>query len=435
MNMHFPGFICAMACLAVAAIDGVAQNGTLDLSFNAEVNGPVTVVALQPDGKVIVGGGFSAVNGTARSQLARLNKDGGLDGDFNPKLKGNVQRIDVLPNGKILVATTFTEIKNPLFRLNADGTLDTDFEALSPFSLWSTEMIRQLDGRILLGGMGGVYRVQENGSWDGNFVAIPIRSVAGMALQPDGNLIVGGQLMNDYYFHIVRYNLAGGQGQVFEQLDTIELSAPASIVVQPNGQTVVAGRDVVRFNGDGNLDTNFNVVIGKGPDMTKGARSLALQGDGKVLVGGAFVSVNGLARTGIARLNTDGSLDGSFAPALSRVGVDCEGLWVHTMVPQPDGKLLIGGCFSRVGGVTRGNIARLNADVYVPPAKLALNLFTGIPFEGVIGNRYRVELCTNLAAPNWISLGEMTLSNNLGLFIDSSAPKAGLRAYRVVLAP
>src|SRR5688500_2800164 len=59
-----------------------AQPGGLDASFAPAINGTVTTVAAQADGKLIIGGMFTEVNGTARPYLARLNANGTLDGAF-----------------------------------------------------------------------------------------------------------------------------------------------------------------------------------------------------------------------------------------------------------------------------------------------------------------------------------------------------------------
>src|SRR5207253_1576389 len=85
----------------------------------------------------------------------------------------------------------------------------------------------------------------------------------------------------------------------------------------------------------------------------------ALQPDGKVVIGGPFTTVNGVSRDNIARLNADGTLDNSFLngqTGANRIGS------VFDLALQLDGKLLIGGDFTIVNGVARNRVARLNAD-------------------------------------------------------------------------
>ena len=79
-----------------------------------------------------------------------------------------------------------------------------------------------------------------------------------------------------------------------------------------------------------------------------------MQADGKILVGGDFTSVGGQTRNNIARLNPDGSLDASFDPNAS--------FFVEALAVQADGKILVVGLFSSIGGQTRNGIARLNSD-------------------------------------------------------------------------
>ena len=110
----------------------------------------------------------------------------------------------------------------------------------------------------------------------------------------------------------------------------------------------VARNRIARLNVDGTLDAGFN------PDASGEIRSVAMQADGRIVVGGLFTTVGGVTRNGIARLNADGTPDPAFAP-------DANGL-VRCVTVQPDGKLVIGGAFTTVGGVPRNRLARLNAD-------------------------------------------------------------------------
>src|SRR6185369_1741156 len=108
---------------------------------------------------------------------------------------------------------------------------------------------------------------------------------------------------------------------------------------------------IARLNADGSLDNSFNPAAG-----TSGVSSFALQPDGKVLIGVGSYVVNGTNRYGVARLNANGSLDSSFNPG---TGADVS---VHCIAVQPDGKVIIGGDFTIVNGPNRNRIARLNAD-------------------------------------------------------------------------
>jgi uncharacterized delta-60 repeat protein len=103
---------------------------------------------------------------------------------------------------------------------------------------------------------------------------------------------------------------------------------------------------IARLNADGTLD-----ALNPGTNGT--VYSIAVQADGKILISGNFTTVGGTTRNRIARLNADGTLDASFNATAGGV--------VHVIAVQADGKILIGGNFTTVGGTTRNRIARLNA--------------------------------------------------------------------------
>jgi uncharacterized delta-60 repeat protein len=105
---------------------------------------------------------------------------------------------------------------------------------------------------------------------------------------------------------------------------------------------------IVRLNADGSPDSSFN-ANGSGGDLW----SIALQSDGKVIIGGYFTSFNGIPRNRIARLNVNGSLDTTFDPGSGA------NLYVEAVALQPDGKVIIGGQFTTYAGVARNYIARI----------------------------------------------------------------------------
>jgi uncharacterized delta-60 repeat protein len=128
---------------AVSAFDG----------FDPNADGPVNSIALQPDGKILVGGDFSTIGGTERIGIARLNTDGTLDTTFNPDAYDSVSSIAVQADGKILVGGNFTTLygapRDNLARLNTDGTLDITFNSNTNGSVWYIAL--QPDGKILVG--------------------------------------------------------------------------------------------------------------------------------------------------------------------------------------------------------------------------------------------------------------------------------------------
>ena len=112
---------------------------------------------------------------------------------------------------------------------------------------------------------------------------------------------------------------------------------------------------IARLNADGSLDTGFDPGAGASNEVD----AIALQPNGKIVIGGRFTTVGGTGRSRIARLNANGALDTGFAPG------DGASYTVYAVTLQPDGKVLIGGGFQSVGGVLRNRIARLWGDRFV----------------------------------------------------------------------
>lgn len=124
-----------------------------------------------------------------------------------------------------------------------------------------------------------------------------------------------------------------------------------------NGQT---HHNIARLNPDGSLDSSFQADVGYW------VRNMALQNDGKVVIGGFFTDVGGVPRNRVARLNADGSLDTSFDPGTGCQGrivpVDPTDPFIFAIGLRSDGKIVIGGNFTTYNGTPRSGLARLNPD-------------------------------------------------------------------------
>src|SRR5690606_4781715 len=118
--------LCLLGMLALLMAAPVRAQSVLD-GFDPGANSAVYSLALQPDGKVLVGGLFTELGGQTRNRLARLNPDGSLDADFNPGANGPIDTVALQPDGKVLVGGQFTQLggqpRNRLARLNPDGSL------------------------------------------------------------------------------------------------------------------------------------------------------------------------------------------------------------------------------------------------------------------------------------------------------------------------
>jgi len=306
-------------------------DGSVDIAFDAGTNvgSSVRVIGSQADGGSIVGGAFTNIAGSALSYLARLQSGGVVATNFLNGMSGAdnfVFATALQPDGRLVVGGKFSSIsgvsRHFIARLNADGGVDTTFNP-SPGPDGQIKTIAlQADGKILIGGdfqnVNGlsrrrVARLNSDGGLDSTFNPATAASstVNAVALQNDGKCIVGGLFTNW------------------------------------NG--VNAGR-IVRLNPDGTTDTNF--VAGTGANEF--VSSIAFDANGKILVGGGFTSFNGIPRSGITRLNSDGSVDTTI-----NFGSGANN-YVSTIALQSDRKIVIGGAFTLFNGVPRNYIARLN---------------------------------------------------------------------------
>ena len=133
------------------------SDGSLDTGFNPDTNNYVWSIAVQADGKILVGGNFTSIAGQARNFIARLNADGTFDTGFNPivNLNSTVESFALQPDGKILIGGDFTaegaQTRNHIARLNADGTFDVGFNPNVNNEVYSITL--QADGKILIGGI------------------------------------------------------------------------------------------------------------------------------------------------------------------------------------------------------------------------------------------------------------------------------------------
>lgn len=158
----------------------------------------------------------------------------------------------------------------------------------------------------------------------------------------------------------ITFDPTGGGERV--GLSSIHDAVVYAVAALPEGKAVIGGRfssmdgvprnNVARLHPDGSLDASFDPGWGTDGDV----RCVGLQGDGKVVIGGEFTTVNGERRNEVAQLLPDGALDADFEPILELDG------YVRTVAAQPDGKVLLGGCFKHVNGLACTNLARLNRD-------------------------------------------------------------------------
>lgn len=331
---------CSLLAAAILLFSSTlsAQEGANDPTFNpADIgygfgdgaNEIVWSTCVQPDGKILIGGGFTKYNGTNTYRLTRLNGDGTLDHTFNPPVIGGSQVYSILlePDGKILIAGDFSVgSRQNIARLNANGSLDTGFTGTWPAGTIICMIRQPNDGKIVIGGYFGVTTSNN-------------RRIA--RLHPDGTL--------DASFNISG-NGANNAVLAIDQLSDGQILIGGSFTAY-NG--IARGR-IARLDADGNLDAAFQ------PEVNGNVSSITHQGENDIILAGSFTAINGSTANRIAKVSNAGILDVDFAG----VGTNTT---VHHVTVQPDGKFLLVGAFGTVDGVGRNGVARLNVDGTLDP--------------------------------------------------------------------
>ena len=265
------------------AYDATYNSGGVGLSF-AGAGGNYRLVVL-PDGGAYVSGNFSSYNGVRRNFIARVTPSGALDTAFNPGAgpSSAPNAMISLPNGQLLVGGAFGTFngttRNGLVRLNSDGSIDNTL--LAPPSA----------------------------------ITINALALAGTAGSPSAfdKFYVGGTFTGTF----------------------------SSATGTANWNNTIVNR-LARLNPDGTLDSTFAVIGSVAAGASGAVNAIALQTDGKVLLGGSFTNITGVVRVGYARLNPDGSVDRTYGTTFSNASA------TTGVAPQTNGSAIIKGTFGFV---------------------------------------------------------------------------------------
>jgi len=390
----------------------VLPSGELDATFTPG-SGPdrqVWAVGVQPDDRLLIGGEFQTIDGTPRARVARLTDSGTVDPTFDPGTGADdvVESIELQGNGQILIGGRFTNyngIARPdVALLNTDGTLDETFNAVTPASFFG-DVARRHGEHILVGG----------------FVAGP-----------------GANVQNS----LMRFNLSGVRDAAFQvSVGDIFFNQVYDIVVQPDLKILIAGSffgvngvpssGVARLNANGTFDNGFNVGAGANDTVIR----LHRQADGRLITAGVFLTFAGVPRSGIARLNSNGSLDLTFDPG--RGAND----FVYNALPLADGGTLAVGAFSQFDGYDRFRLAVLDADgalvteplrLFSPPAGPA----AGVRLEMSVEPGRDFRLLTSTTLTNWTPvLTNWTARRSFELNRPAAAPREFFRLEQAFTAP
>ena len=401
--LPFPDYMSVYTCTrlrngnwllggAFSSFDG-QRGSVIEYTFDGQpVGGPrprvsepslVSTLAVQPDGKILVGGDFNWLNGAPADNLGRLRPNGDADTTFNARCgtDGMVYKVALLPTGEVLAGGSFRLVNGQnspaLVRLAATGQPDAGFvpfpTSVGPSGLVTrvTALLPLAGGDVVVGGnlnnnQHSLLRLGRSGQqqW-----AYNVGVVQTLGLQPDGKILAAGSRLTRV--------LPGGQLDPSLQYAAGSSDMVRDLAVQPDGRILLTGqlsisggvRQLTRVSPTGALDASFT-PLGR---SNTGSSSLLLLPDGRVMMsGGSAVPAGPVSNSfGLWRYFADGSPDFSM-PSLLGQALD----HVATMALQPDGQLLIGGSFKAINGNPQFSLARLTAASVLPvrPARAAAEL-------------------------------------------------------------
>ena len=425
-NLLQTGLFICIAVLSVTGMTW-AQAGKLDTTFATKgifllnpigEQGGSTRVALQTDGKVVLaapsGDPQQSNNGIA---LVRLNTDGAPDPSFGTAgvVIYGVDRtvpvgVAIQPDGKILVGSTAGANADgggtALARFNSNGSVDSSFgtgghvELLFSGIARSAAIALQQDGKILMIGNNALARVDSNGQLDtsfgtGGLSALPFSGAAAIAVQSDGKILIASSSQAlDFNLDgiIVRFNPNGTLDKTFGLFGQIasltsggafgpsDVAAVSSIVLQADGKFIVAGAitsklisppgtnrtgfGLIRYNGNGSIDTSFGngggILTNFGPNPNATAFAVAIQSNGDIIAAGQagtadpnnplLLSPGNLA---LSRYSSTGKLDPTFgARGIVTTSLGSNASAISSLAIQSDGKIVAAGSSFSFSGPT-----------------------------------------------------------------------------------
>ncbi|MCL6460272.1 MAG: T9SS sorting signal type C domain-containing protein, partial [Flavobacterium micromati] len=444
-------------------------NGIAIPSFdigNGAGSGTVLALTSITDGSWLVAGSFSSFDSQNQGRLAKIDKDGALDIGFLPSGVGfdnSVLKVISLPDNKTMAFGNFTKFNGSdtarVTRLLEDGSSDPTFNPLGAGASGTVRAaVVQVDGKIIIAGSFNSYngvtinricRIMPDGAIDSSFFSGLgfSATVNALAIQADGSIIVGGSFTSyngTVAGRIVRLLSNGAIDTSFNTGNGADGTIEA-IEIQNDGKILIGGRfsnfngashnKLIRLNPDGSLDPTFTIGVG----FDRNVLAIAIQADGRIIVGGSFTAFNGIpARRRIIRLSSLGAHDTSF-----NIGAGFSNGEIRSILVQPDQRLLIGGSFSGTydgiavrrlvrllsDGQRDGTfIANLNASLFSICFTQDAKIIIGGNFNSVSGiTKHRVarlKLCTDSSTWNGTSWSNGVPSQGKSLIFNGNYPFA-----------
>ncbi len=260
----------------------------------------VTALCLQPDGKLLVGGYYTTINGAFAQRMVRLNTDGTRDYTFN---LDTILYNPPSPLGGYFNTLTDIEIFN------------NDIYIAGSFSFYNAQGVPSFSGIGKLTSTGKIDTISFNAQ-----TGVTTASINDMEIQADGKILVGGT-----------FNTFNG----------------------------VSVNRMLRLNADGSIDNSFTAGFTTSDDISK----IKVLSTGKILVGGVITSYNGTPANGMVRLNTDGTIDNAFTMGTGFANtINPSATNVVEIKEAPDHKIIASGYFTSYNESIASGLVGLNAD-------------------------------------------------------------------------
>ena len=373
-----------------------SQDGKQETKFNS--GGTVQTVAIQPDGKIVAGGGrlegydnnFNKYPGYFA--LTRYSEDGSLDNTFDKDGKlidsatyaGNsvYKHTVIQKDGKIAAAGSTwngSEFVSAIVRYNTDGSLDSIFlnNTKQISSLTGDLLALQKDGKFIVAGGRSLTRINSDGTLDNTFNSNEnqLEDINAIEIQKDGKIV---SVSNN---SVTRYNINGSLDKTFGEngIQTLNFIIPGDVfpvnfissAIQSDGEIVLAGfRDdiaIARLNTNGSFDSTFDndgfVVLKNYYNDESYADvyscSIIIQGDDKIVVGSDLDYLG----FWLVRVNSNGSIDSTFNETPVKEFTQQFGV-SSSLALKSDGKILAGGA-ELIRYKTDGSVdSTFNIDAY-----------------------------------------------------------------------
>lgn len=353
-------------------VNGVARwDGTSWSALGSGVSGAwpaVAAITKLANGDVVVGGGFTTAGGTPANHIARW--DGISWSPLGSGTNGFVLSLCTMPNGDLVAGGEFTSAGGGvpvhyIARWNGSGwsALGSGMGAGPGHAVPYVRTLATANGDLIAGGdftIAGGAVANRVARWDGSNWW-PLGGGTGDRVkcilpQASGSIVVGGAFLTAGGISTSARNIALWNGSAWSALGSGVDGEVHSLTTSTNGNLVAAGGPdgIVRWDGM----TWSPLVSGEnnGP-----IHAVARLPNGDIVVGGTFTKIGGVAANGVARWDGTG-----WAPLGSGVSLGGAGGWVLALAPLPNGDIIAGGFFYMAGGVSAQHVARWNGVTWSP---------------------------------------------------------------------